>query len=388
MSVFLFANDYLQSVNKYEVIIVGGGLAGLTAALDLVGKGKQVLVIEKEVYPNHKVCGEYVSNEVIPYLQKLGAAIDEWNLPQIDTLQLTTSKGCSVEVKLPLGGFGISRYAFDLKLYELAKEKGVGFLHDTVTNIEFNGTGFEIELSSHNKLNTKIVLGAYGKRSQLDLKLERNFIQRKSPWLAIKCHYQNNGHAPNTVALHNFPGGYGGLSQVENGNVNFCYLIRYEDFKKERNVNGFNENVVSQNPYLKDFLSNTTSVFSKPMAIAQISFEKKAPIVNHVLMCGDTAGLIHPLCGNGMAMAIHGAKIASEQVNRFLERPSFTRNDMEESYKVLWTDEFGKRLWMGRQLQGIIMNTKWFDIGLKSISKSKTLLRNLIKTTHGNPIYS
>ncbi len=84
--------QYLQSVNSVEIAIIGGGLAGLTAALDLADKGKEVLVIEKNRYPRHKVCGEYVSNEVRPYLDFLGVDLSLFDLPEITSLQLSTQK--------------------------------------------------------------------------------------------------------------------------------------------------------------------------------------------------------------------------------------------------------------------------------------------------------
>lgn len=373
-------------MNNPKVVIIGGGLAGLTAALDLAQKGKQVLVIEKNQYPNHKVCGEYVSNEVKPYLEQLGLELGNLGLPEIDTLQISTQSGKLIEVGLPLGGFGISRYTFDHKLYLLAKKKGVDFLFDTVVDIQFVGDEFFITLSSKEKISSKVVLGAFGKRSNLDVKLNRSFIQQKSPWLGIKSHYRNNGHPSNVVALHNFPGGYGGLSQTETGDLNFCCLVKYKSFKKEGNIASFNQTVVSQNPILKDFLANTEAKFEKPLSIAQISFEKKKMVENHILMCGDTAGLIHPLCGNGMAMAIHSAKLAAEQVVMFLEKPNFTRKDMEKEYQMLWEKNFGKRLWMGRRLQDLMLHTKWFNLGMHTVANSKIVLRELIRNTHGNPI--
>ena len=63
-----YTKPYLPRVKcDYEIIVIGGGLAGLTAAIHLGLEGRSVLVIEKNEYPNHKVCGEYVSNEVVPY---------------------------------------------------------------------------------------------------------------------------------------------------------------------------------------------------------------------------------------------------------------------------------------------------------------------------------
>ncbi|SNZ00002.1 NAD(P)/FAD-dependent oxidoreductase [Flagellimonas pacifica] len=373
-------------MNSPEVLIIGGGLAGLTAALDLSKKGKKVLVVEKNKYPNHKVCGEYVSNEVKPYLTQLGVILDGLELPKIDTLHLSTQKGKQISVKLPLGGFGISRYAFDHQLYLLAMENGVGFIFATVENVQYKDDRFLVKLSSKEEVISSVVIGAYGKRSNIDMKLKRDFIQQKSPWLGIKCHYVNNSHPSNVVGLHSFPGGYGGLSLTEKGDVNFCCLVKYENFKKEKDIASFNKNVVYQNPVLKDFLSRATPKFEKHLSIAQISFEKKQAVYNHIVMCGDTAGLIHPLCGNGMAMAIHSAKLAAEQVFRFLEEPDFSRMDMEKSYQKLWTKNFNKRIWIGRQLQQLMLHTKWFNFGMNTAANSKVLLRSLIRNTHGTPI--
>ncbi|UII75784.1 NAD(P)/FAD-dependent oxidoreductase [Flagellimonas sp. HMM57] len=373
-------------MNDPKILIVGGGLAGLTAALDLAQRGKQVLVIEKNTYPNHKVCGEYVSNEVKPYLEHLGLSLSDFSLPEIDTLQISTQKGRVTQIDLPLGGFGISRYALDYHLYMLAKKKGVIFQFDTVTDIQFINDEFLVTLSAENTISAMVVLGAFGKRSNLDVKLKRGFIKQKSQWLGIKCHYTYSGHPSNMVGLHNFPGGYGGLSQVEDGSLNFCSLVNYESFKKERDITAFNEKIVSQNPFLREFLSKAAPKFEKSISIAQISFEKKKAVENHILMCGDTAGLIHPLCGNGMAMAIHSAKLAVESVIHFLEKASFTRENMENEYQQLWEKNFKERLWMGRQLQKLMMHTKWFNFGMNTVANSRMVLRGLIRSTHGNPI--
>jgi flavin-dependent dehydrogenase len=368
----------------YDTAIIGGGLAGLTAAIHLSQKNHRVIVFEKQMYPHHKVCGEYVSNEIVPYLESLGVALPD--VAKIDTLQFSTQKGNSITVKLPLGGIGISRFAFDEILYKKALELEVTFIFEAVKSIEFINDRFKIETDKVTKATAKTAIGAYGKRSVLDKQLQRNFIAEKSSWLGVKAHYQHPNFKDNLVALHNFKGGYGGLSKTESGAINFCYLVHYESFKEVKDIDSFNLKVVSENPFLKSFLNEAQPLFDQPLSIAQISFQKKDAVVNHILMCGDTAGLIHPLCGNGMAMAIHSAKIASELLCTYFDDGVMDRKALETSYERQWKSVFSYRLWIGRKLQWVLLHNSLSNILIRLVSTSPYVLRNLIKQTHGKPV--
>ena len=101
----------------YDVMVVGGGLAGMTSAFLMAKSGLKILLLEKGSYPQHRVCGEYVSNEVLPFLKKHGLFPSHINTAKINRFQLTSTNGRSVEIPLILGAFGISRYAFDTYLY-------------------------------------------------------------------------------------------------------------------------------------------------------------------------------------------------------------------------------------------------------------------------------
>ena len=372
-------------MKTYDVIIVGGGLAGLTAAIDLKNKGLTILVIEKRKYPHHRVCGEYVSNEVMPYLESLGIFLEKEGAVNIDTLQISTVSGDSVSTKLPLGGMGVSRYAFDNLLYEKALELKVDFVFQGALSISFQNDQFEVATDGREIFSSTLVIGAYGKRSNLDKQLKRDFIQQKSSWLAVKAHYKYE-FPNNLVALHNFKGGYGGLSKVESGAINFCYLANYGTFQKEKNIENFNRKVVGRNPFLASFLKNAEPLFKEPLTIAQISFNPKKAMESHVLMCGDTAGLIHPLCGNGMSMAIHAAKIASERIIRFLENKDYPRAQLERDYQEEWSNTFRRRLWVGRRAQSILLNETLSSMALSTAIKSPRLLRSIIERTHGKPL--
>lgn len=366
--------------NKYDFAIVGGGLAGLTAALHLSQHDFRVVVFEKNSYPHHKVCGEYISNEVIPYLKTLGIDPMQLEAKQINQLLLTNRNGKKTQTKLPLGGFGISRYCLDnfmhIKTSQFAEIK-----KETITKISFRESHFELEALSKNSYKATYVIGAFGKRSNLDKILTRRFIQKKTPWLAVKAHYKAS--FPNDlVALHHFEGGYAGLSKVENNHVNCCYLVTNSVFAKHKNIEEFQEKVMRKNPHLEAFFSKAIPVFEKPLTISQISFERKSPVENHIFMIGDSASLIHPLCGNGMAMAIKSAKILAET---FIKNQEYSQDALEKIYATQWEKEFSGRLRAGAFLQKTVMNPALLSAGIQLSHVNKNLLPFLISKTHGQP---
>lgn len=252
-----------------EVIIIGGGLAGLTSAIHLTKMGRKVVLIEKNSYPKHKVCGEYISNEVLPYFKWLQINIEDLKPAQISTLQFSSESGRTINTQLPLGGFGISRFTLDHFLAQKAIFQNCEFHEDQVNEVIFNNDHFEVYLASGKKLTSEIVLGGFGKRSNLDVKMDRSFLQKKSPWLAVKSHYQGE-FSDEVVGLHNFKGGYCGVSKVENNVLNICYLTNFKSFKKFKNIEEFQKEVVTQNPHLKNILENSLPVFNKPLTISQI----------------------------------------------------------------------------------------------------------------------
>ena len=368
-----------------SIIIVGGGLAGLTAAIHLSKFGLKVMLIEKNEYPKHKVCGEYISNEVLPYLSFLDLNIANLKPKAITELEFSTVSGRIIESTLPLGGFGISRYTLDEFLYNKAIDNGCIIIKDTVESISFKDDIFTVTTSENMTYQSPTVIGAFGKRSNIDQKLSRNFMQKQSPWLAVKAHYAGD-FPEDLVGLHNFEGGYCGVSKVENNSINICYLADYKTFKKYKNIDDYQENVVFKNPHLRSVFLNSIMLFQKPLTISQISFEKKETIEDHILMIGDTAGLIHPLCGNGMAMAIHSAKIVSELVIQFYNNEIKSRNELEKKYIEQWNFNFKDRLKMGRLLSDILQKPLLSAFLMRILVAFPAMLPLIIKRTHGKPI--
>ncbi len=368
-----------------EVLIIGGGLAGLVNAIHLSRLGLQVVVVEKNEFPKHKVCGEYISNEVLPYLQYLDADPMVLGAKRINRFLMSSEKGKTIKADLPLGGFGISRYKLDHFLFQKAKENGCVIIKATVEKVDFLNDYFLVSTREGQNYSAKLVIGAHGKRSNIDVNLKRLFIKKRSPYLAVKGHFE--GEFPDDlVALHNFKGGYCGVSKVENDLLNICYLSDYRSFQRFKNIDDFQKEVLYKNPLLREVLENSRPVFEKPLTISQISFLPKNPVENYILMSGDAAGMIHPLCGNGMAMAIHSAKILSELIERFFTNEIQSRKALELAYAKQWNRQFQKRLLAGRVFQTFFRMDALSEFMLSGLMMVPNLLPFFIRQTHGKPI--
>ena len=372
----------MSNPSMFDVIIVGGGLAGLTSAIHLSKYHFRVLVIEKNEYPRHKVCGEYLSNEVLPYFVYLGIDVFKLGAKKINRFMLSTPKGKLIKAKLPMGGFGISRFTLDFELAKKAKTLGVKILQDSVEKVHFENDLFSVITKNNQKFISKIVIGAYGKRSILDVALERDFIKNKSPFLAVKTHVK--GHfSEDMVALHNFEGGYCGVSKVEDDRINLCYITNLEAFKKYKNIEAFQEKVLFKNKHLKAVFENSKAVFKAPLTISQVSFSSKNPVKNHIIMCGDTAGMIHPLCGNGMSMAIRSAQMASHVIIDYLQEKIESREVLEKRYTKIWNKEFQNRLKIGHIVAQLFSRNTLAEMLITILKWFPNLLPKIIKYTHG-----
>lgn len=366
-----------------KVTIIGGGLAGLIAAIEFANVGVPSVVVERKFYPFHRVCGEYISNEVVPYLNSRDLFPGSFNPPAIKEFQLSTIDGESKIMPLDLGGFGISRYTFDNLLYERARSLNVEFmLNSEVTGVDFDGTKFRIK-TEHHAWEADLVVGSFGKRSRVDRVMNRGFLRRRSPYVGVKYHVRT-AHPDALIALHNFPGGYCGISNVEGGKSTLCYLTHVSNMKRYRSVGDMERNVLWRNPLLKTIFNESEFLFDKPEVINEVSFETKAPVNDHVLMAGDAAGMIAPLCGNGMAMAIQSARILTREAVPFI-CGEVGREQMERRYQDQWNDEFSSRLWRGRQIQKLFGRELTSRIAVSLVMSIPPLARSIIKNTHGRP---
>ena len=376
-----------EPTNCVDVLLIGGGLAGLAAALDLSARGHRVALVERKQYPFHKVCGEYVSNEVLPYLRRLGADPAALAPAALTQFLLSSPGGRTLTSPLDLGGFGVSRYLLDDFLYRRAEARGVTFyLKSTVTDVAFDAATdrHTVTLADGRQLTSRAVLGTYGKRAALDRQLQRPFFAQRSPYLGVKYHLRLPGFARDVIALHNFADGYAGISAIEEDKLCFCYLTTRDNLKQHGTIPAMERAVLARNPQLREILDAAEVLYPQPEVINEISFAPKQPVEQHVLMVGDAAGLITPLCGNGMAMALHGAALAAAATHEFLVGHT-SRARLESNYAWAWRAQFGARLQVGRAVQRLFGGPVLSELVVGGLRHWPAAVRALMRRTHGQP---
>jgi flavin-dependent dehydrogenase len=144
------------------------------------------------------------------------------------------------------------------------------------------------------------------------------------------------------------------------------------------------KNILMKNPFLEKIFSNMEVQYEEPLTISRISFNKKTQVENHVLMVGDSAGMITPLCGNGMSMALHASKLAFEEIDSYLQK-KINRFEMETQYTQQWEKHFGRRLQAGRLIQRFFGSSSLSNFLITSVKPFPRFISYLIRQTHGHP---
>ncbi len=367
--------------------IIGGGLAGLTLAVQMADAGHSTVLFEKNKYPFHKVCGEYISNESWNFLERIGIPLNQLDLPQIRQLNVSSPSGNAMSHRLEQGGFGISRYSLDKKLADLAKEKGVMVFDGcTVKEIDFNTNEFHIS-TEQGIYKAEICVGSWGKKSMLDTRLGRKFTLGTKPeknYVGIKYHVRIP-FPDDLIELHNFENGYCGISRIEDGKCCLCYLCDSDDLKRHKgDIRKMEEELLMKNPFLKKYFNEAEFLFDAPLAISQIRIGEKSAVEDHILMLGDTAGNIAPLSGNGMSMAMRSSHALAGMLTHYFSAGN-DRAKLEHSYTRFWRSQFRIRIKFSVLLQGMLKNTSLTNLTISALKTIPFLRKAIVRATHGKP---
>jgi flavin-dependent dehydrogenase len=378
--------------NHFDAAIIGGGPAGASAAISLAAAGARVVMCETKTYPHSKVCGEFLSPECAGLLTRLGLPdmLRRNGAVPIEHALLSASGGVEWETRLPGPAWSLSRRTLDAELAAHASRQGVEVREGTsVTAVKGNlRDGFVVETRSRRTavgaLRAQVVIAAHGKRSALDRTLGRDFLKRSQPFVALKAHLSGPS-LRNRIELHAFPGGYCGLSDMEAGQVNVCLLVRERILQAVIQRGSAGPTAIvnwmrGQNVHLEAWFAGAKQSQADWLSIGQVMFGDKRPVVKDLLMVGDAAGLIAPLAGDGIAMALQSGRMAAEHCGAYL-RGEWSASQLCRRYAAAWRWEFGSRLRLGRLLQAFMLRPRWLGLALSAIAALPPLGRYFIAHT-------
>lgn len=392
----------LSNSIDFDVVIVGAGPAGSALAIWLAGEGWRVLLVERERLPHHKVCGEFLSPEAQRTLAALGVKQVVTALAPVNLhgANVTTATGRTLEVNLPGQAWGISRYALDAALAAAAEERGVDVRTETtVTHCKETDEGHLVQLrrrhdaaiaqpdsSETYTVYTRAVVLACGRHgapalgAKITTRRTRNHARDSN--VGIKCHFANVS-MPEQVELYLFAGGYIGINPVENGYFNVCALASYNAFGRAgRSPRTLIEAAEKWNPAFGERLHSARALPDTECAVAPVNTWRAPTPWNQVPQIGDSAAMIPPLCGDGMAMALRSAELCAPVLAGYLCN-AFSWREMGKQYSRLWHNEFNQRLCIGRMLETMLGAAPMADFLLRVGATIPSVAEYLVRATRG-----
>ena len=347
--------------NDYDVVIVGGGPAGTSAAIHLARKGARVLLAEQKKFPRAKLCGEFISPECLDHFKRLGVA-DSMMLAGGAELSETifyARRGTSVSVPSEwfgagrAGALGLSRAEMDERLLNGARAACVVVLE------EAQATGLLTEKSSVRGVRLKVcgevreysarvVLDATGRARSLARHIERDERTRgkRAPLVAFKTHLDGSRGNPRHCEIYFYRGGYGGLNHVEGGSSNLCFIVRARDARRYNGDAGKVMREIVMTNERAAFTLERARPASPWLGVALESFGRHNIVpADGLLAVGDAASFIDPFTGSGMLMALESGELAASAVTRHLERGGDQEFELLDSdYRALYAERFNTRL--------------------------------------------
>ncbi|WP_276354359.1 NAD(P)/FAD-dependent oxidoreductase [Cohnella caldifontis] len=344
-----------------DVAVIGAGVAGSAMADAMARRGWETALIDKEVFPRHKACGEFLSPESAGILRRLDqlGTVEALNPPAITSVRLHSERGVSLEIPLPGTAWGISRHALDAKLQQSARMRGVRLLTGwTAAAVEKNGCGdYSIDLrgrdSGNLRLTARSVIAAWGRRPP------NGFLtpvhRRGRSYVGLKSHFTGFDSSP-AVDLYFFRGGYFGVSPVEGERLNAAALLDRAGLNRRETGGALREiwgSAAERIPALRERFDKAEAVPGTQAATYPVRIPTEPSPWNGLPCIGDAAAVIPPFCGDGMAMALRSVELCVPLADAYL-RGTCSLEEWRSAYTRHYHRHFAGPLrwggWMNRLL--------------------------------------
>jgi flavin-dependent dehydrogenase len=392
----------------YDAAIIGAGPAGSSMAVALAVQGWRVLLIERDRFPRHKVCGEFLSPEAQDSLRRIGLFGEVAALGPVPlaAVAVVSQQGRKVHRPLPGRAWGVSRLGLDGALAQAAVARGVElWTAATATHCRSLNGRTEVQVRRadrthgfrsacarekerpNDSIQARTVVLAHGHHGLPALasgERGRDAVRPRPRYVGIKRHLAGLALTPQ-VELFLFPGGYAGLNPVEGGRANFCLLASYRAFARAgRTVDGMLAAAAAGNPALAQRLAGAQPVMGTDSAVAPVDTGRPPAPWHGGARLGDSAVMLPPLCGDGMAMALRSAELCAPLADAFL-RGELSETAWAAAYARAWRAEFAHRVWLGRALQQALHVPLLADALLALGASFPPLADYVVRSTRGKP---
>ena len=306
----------------YDLTVIGGGPAGTSAAISAAREGAKVLLLERGLFPRHKVCGEFVSAESLDLLDSLLGPNDKASVE--NAIRISTTRvfldGRTIETSVSPPAASIARLDLDAALWESARIHGVDS-HQKITAQEVSGTGPFRVVTSNGDFESRAVINASGRWSNLTASRAQS-AGSSGKWLGLKGHFSEPSPHP-SVDLYFFDGGYCGVQPVIVGHsgesrINACAMVRAD-------VASTLQDVFSQHPQLEQ-RSRGWKRLSDPVSTSPLLFRTPTPVRDGIFMAGDAAVFVDPFIGGGISMALRSSALAAQTLLPFFRQKLALQN--------------------------------------------------------------
>ena len=301
-------------MSESPALIIGGGLAGSATAITLARAGSNVLLLEKESAPQHKVCGEFLSQEALTYLSHLGVDVASLGAVPITTVRLAGRLGVT-ETKLPFAAMSLTRKRLDEELLCVAEAAGAIVQRGcSVQSLQAIGDSWQVTLQDASNITARTVFIATGKH---DLRAHPRPAGLQPDLVAFKMYWklspEQQDELNGCVELNLYHGGYCGLQPVERGMANLCCLVKKTTLQRMggRWADLF-KTMQDDCPHLKRRLAGARPLLTRPLAISSIPYGFVRPHSQGLWSTGDQAAVIPSFTGDGMSIALHSGRLAAE----------------------------------------------------------------------------
>lgn len=359
-----------QPEHSYDIIIIGGGPAGATAAIYARRAGLRTLLLEKEYFPRDKICGDAISGKSMTILKDLNLIEEAKNLPGALIDAIVFGSPDHKEVRIPLKGnpdkgippgLVIRRSIFDNFLFEAAQREGGTTIQGfrvtglIMKNNQVAGVEGKDDQGKKHTYHGKIIFGADGFSSVVARKMQ---IYNHDPrhWVvALRQYYRNVSGVDNKIELHyinEVQPGYLWIFAADDDKVNVGIGMHQQALKR-RNVDlKIALKKALDSPAFKSRFKNAEALEEPRGWNLPVGSMRRKNFGNGFLLLGDAAGLIDPFSGEGIGNAMYSARYAVEAAKAAIESGDLSAAFLARYDRDLW-NEIGDELKVSSKLQKI-----------------------------------